>query len=822
MKYLVYLFSLVFLMLPLSANAQIQPDASLGTHVNNNVNINGALKDIINGGTIRGNNLFHSFSEFNINKVQQVYFANPIDITNIFARVTGVNPSYINGTLGVAYNANLFLINPNGVLFGEFASLNLKGSFIGTTADKVLFADNTEFSSRNPLTTQLLSVSVPIGLGFGTNSGTINVSGAGHNLIAKDAVLSPYTSTGSNSQLKVEAGQTLALIGAGVNINGGVLKAPGGRIDIGSVAGSQEVVKIDSTAQGLTFDYNNVSNFGNINFTQKSLVSTSGINAGSIQVSGKQVSLNDGSTLWIQNQGTQGAGAIQVNATDQIEVNGAVPNSNIRSYILAETVAPGSSSNIKISTPRLIVQDGGAVSSRTFSKGAAGSVDVNTTESVKISGYSSTNPRINSGITSFTFSNSNAQDVNISTKQLSVLDGAILASATFNQGTSGSVTVNADTIEVSGTTPDFASNSAIAASSYGSGNVGSVIINTRGLSVRDSGLVSTTSFGNGSAGVVKINSSEYIDVTGSKKGSRFPSLIVSAIDSQSESLRLLLNLPKVPMGNSGDININTRRLNVTDGAILGVYNSGIGNAGKLTINSNSVLLNNQGGIIATTFSGRGGNISVQANNIQLNRNSSITSTAMGLGNGGNIDLKADTIVGLNDSDITANAFQGKGGNININTQGIFSSFDSNITASSQLGINGEIKITTPQLNQQNNLQQQPTNFISTDVDVVASSCLAQRNATSGKFIVTGNGGLAVTPENDFDLPLSVVTVAPIITTSSNNNIKAQPSANHSKLQTWKIGNPIQQADQLVKTQDGRLLLVQSKLEQDIKSITCNG
>lgn len=814
MKYLVCLSSLVLLMLPLSTNAQIQPDTSLGTQVNNNVNINGALKDIIDGGTIQGNNLFHSFSEFNINQGQQVYFTNPIDITNIFARVTGSNPSHINGKLGVTFNANLFLINPNGVLFGEFASLDLKGSFIGTTADKVIFADNTEFGARNSQTTQLLTVSVPVGLGFGTNSGNISVSGAGHNLITRDAILSPYISTGSNSGLKVEPGQTLALIGAKVNMNGGVLKAPGARIEIGSVGSSQELVKIDSTAQGLAFDYNNVSNFGNISLSQKSLVSTSGINAGSIQVSGKQVSLNDGSILWIQNQGIQRAGAIQVTATDKIEVNGASPDSNIRSYILAETVAPGSSSDITISTPTLIVQDGGAISSRTFSQGATGSLNINATESIKLSGYSSTNPRINSGITSLTFSNSNAQDVNVSTKQLSVLNGAVLGSATFNGGASGNVTVSADTIKVSGTTPDFSSSSSIGAFSYGVGNAGNVLINTRGISVRDSGLVSTTSFGNGSAGVVKIDSSEYIDVTGNKKGSRFPSLIVSAIDSQTESLRLLLNLPKVPMGNSGDISIKTRQLNITDGAKLGVYNSGIGNAGKLTINSNSVLLNKQGGILATTFSGRGGNISIQARNIRLTNNSSITSTAMGLGDGGNIDLEADTIVGLNNSDITANAFEGKGGNININTQGIFRSFDSDITASSQLGINGEIQITTPQLNQQNNLQQQATNFIGTDVDVaVASSCLAQRNATSGKFVVTGNGGLAITPENDFDLPFLLVTTAPAIITKA--------STNNSKLQTWKIGNPIQQANQLIKTQDGRLLLVQTKIQQDIKSITCN-
>ena len=86
------------------AAAQITPDNTLGTErsrLDTNVLINNVLGDKINGGAIRDRNLFHSFSEFNINDPQRVYFSNPSGVLNILTRVTGGNASSILGTLGV-------------------------------------------------------------------------------------------------------------------------------------------------------------------------------------------------------------------------------------------------------------------------------------------------------------------------------------------------------------------------------------------------------------------------------------------------------------------------------------------------------------------------------------------------------------------------------------------------------------------------------------------------------------------------------------------------------------------------------------------------
>jgi filamentous hemagglutinin family protein len=127
-------------------SAQIIPDETLAAEssVVTPDNIRGiesglaegeALRVRISGGAIRGSNLFHSFREFNIGEGKGGYFENPAAIENIFSRVTGSNPSNILGTLGVLGNANLFFLNPNGILFGPNASLDLRGSFLATTAD---------------------------------------------------------------------------------------------------------------------------------------------------------------------------------------------------------------------------------------------------------------------------------------------------------------------------------------------------------------------------------------------------------------------------------------------------------------------------------------------------------------------------------------------------------------------------------------------------------------------------------------------------------------------------------------------------------------
>ena len=231
--------------------AQITPDDSLGNESSIVIpnNINGIQSDRLEGGATRGTNLFHSFQDFNVDANRGAYFANPADINNIFSRVTGANISQINGTLGVLGNANLFLINPNGIIFGENASLDLRGSFFASSADSLLF-DDFAYSASNPQAPPLLEINIPIGLSFRNNSG---------------AITNQSTSLDSNGNpvgLQVDAGQSLTLLGGEINFAGGRLTAPGGRVELGAVA-TEGTVTIGEDAS-LGFPENLVR--GNVNF----------------------------------------------------------------------------------------------------------------------------------------------------------------------------------------------------------------------------------------------------------------------------------------------------------------------------------------------------------------------------------------------------------------------------------------------------------------------------------------------------------------------------------------------------------------------------
>jgi filamentous hemagglutinin family protein len=158
--------------------AQIVPDATLGSEasvVNLGAEVNQRL---IEGGAARGNALFHSFEQFNVGSGERVDFANPNGITEILGRVTGSDVSDILGTLGVDGGASLFLLNPNGIVFGPDARLDISGSFTASTAERFIFADGAEFSAVHPQVAPLLTVNhVNPRLGYGVNEATMIVAG---------------------------------------------------------------------------------------------------------------------------------------------------------------------------------------------------------------------------------------------------------------------------------------------------------------------------------------------------------------------------------------------------------------------------------------------------------------------------------------------------------------------------------------------------------------------------------------------------------------------------------------------------------------------
>ncbi|MFG6105937.1 filamentous hemagglutinin N-terminal domain-containing protein [Leptothoe sp. EHU-05/26/07-4] len=192
--------------------AQLIPDTSLGAESSTvipGVTINGAVADRIDGGAERGSNLFHSFSEFNIDAGQRVYFANPESIDNILSRVTGTNTSNIDGLLGVDGPANLFFLNPNGIVFGPGAELDIHGSFTASTAASLPLANGGEFRAT-PLNNELLTFSTPLGVQFNHQ---------------------PQGDIDNQGDLTVDAGERLTLFGDNV-LNSGSLTTPSGTVEV--------------------------------------------------------------------------------------------------------------------------------------------------------------------------------------------------------------------------------------------------------------------------------------------------------------------------------------------------------------------------------------------------------------------------------------------------------------------------------------------------------------------------------------------------------------------------------------------------------------
>ncbi|MEG4421455.1 filamentous hemagglutinin N-terminal domain-containing protein [Microcoleus sp. LAD1_D5] len=740
------LFFAFLLLFPFPAIAQIIPDNTLGPESSRTVpdTINNLPSDRITGGATRGANLFHSLQQFNVGEGRGAYFANPNGIANIFTRVTGGNPSNILGVLGVQGNANLFLLNSKGIVFGPNARLDLRGSFLASSADSVVFENGYQFSSSNRQSLPLLNVNIPIGLNFRENPGKIinNSAAPALNLPQLPPGIPPIF---NNMGLAVPTGQTLALVGGDIGLNQGTLTASTGQVLLGSVA-SSGMVGLGATPFGLSLNYDNISNFGNIEITNGSLINTSGIGGGKVDIRGGNVNLNngriyaltlgniDGRAIDINAQnfraqgGTQistltagsgAGGAINIRATDSVEtlgigldnyrvfggqytVSGSFDPFDPQLVLITGTNSMGAAGNITIDTGKLLIDNGSAFTTTTLGGGNAGNITIRAGVLDMVASAIHSGPLLGSTGT--------GGNITFEGERLTVSDGAALISLTRGEGGAGNINIKAsESVEVLRTPTGSPVASLIGSTASGvNGQAGDINIDTKRLIISEGGGISLSSgavVGNqplnttgGPGGNLTVRATESVTVEGFSgvlaNGSRNPSFICADANTANRG---------------GSINISTPVLTLRDGGVISTASLGQGDAGSITIDAGHVEVIGNGGqgefnsqiqtsvgiaseLIDPNATANGGSLNLNVGELILRNGGTLNLQALGSGQAGNINVKADSISLDNQSSIDGRTASGPGANINLEARDVQLRRGSRITTDASMSEGGNINI----------------------------------------------------------------------------------------------------------------------------------
>jgi filamentous hemagglutinin family protein len=668
--------------------AQVVPDETLGAE-RSRVNAINALNDRIDGGALRGSNLFHSFQRFDIEAGRSVYF-NDRGASNIFSRVTGGGlPSSINGTLGAYGTANLFFINPNGITFGSGARLAVGGSFVATTANSLIFDKGSVFSASNPAAPPLLTIDtqVPIGLQFEGKPNSIIVNGVGGPQNTES-----YLSVLPSNNLRLVGGN-IEIFGKGRNSDIVTLQAPNGKILLGSIAEAGTV----------------------------KLINDGGLELPDSLKRG-DISLTNGALLKTENQGTTYLYADGINLKETSQISG-----NLSIDAIGEVKIEG---NSKLKNNRQFSLDAKSLLIREINENDVvfGNAKINVVNNVSLEKAQIVGDNIT--LKSGTLALTKASKINTGKSGSSDIGNILLQvqghillegeSSFFtgvppdNQGNAGSITIIANSLEVLG-------NSQINSSQSQDGKAGDISLQVRkeisfGGESKIVSSVSKNAKGSGGTIIIK---SDSLDIKGESKFNASLSGKGSAgdIDIQvhkitlDEKAEILASVNVGGDGTTGNIDIKTDSLKVYNAAQIVNANSGTNpkKSGTITIVSQGeVDLLNGGGIRASVFENAqslsGGNIDIIARSVSVkdgsqietnisgtsqNASNSISIKATdsiiidgynkafntglltdvqkgGLGNAAEISVNVPNLILRNNAKISASTSSGNGGNVYLN------------------------------------------------------------------------------------------------------------------------------------------------------------
>ena len=665
---------------PASAQLMPVPDDTLGENASTLKSLDPDYPgDIVEGGLRTGDALFHSFQEFHVEAGRAIYFDDP-GVNSILSRVTGDTESQILGLLGVLGDADLFLFNSNGIVFGRNARLDLKGgSFLATTADAVEFDG---LGDNLPEDGPMLTVRPSAFLFNRENPAAI---------VNNSRTLPP---TGLDSApgggLRVADGERITLLGGDISMDGGGVSALGGRVDMGglsesgrvlfnadgsltfpedvarsdtSIANGSRVVASDFTKSGgsvtITADELNIINgsgvsagtVGESEFTGgqagditlnasriqldrsgiDNIVRASRSEGGDVLITADEFSMSGGSNVQSTLLGEGNAGKVKIETRDRTVIDRSLVSSGLGGGDRIK-IATGNAGNIEITTPVLLLTNGALLRADTIGRGNAGDVIINAPEHVTLERSS----RIFSSVsTNFagTPAIGDGGDIRITTPMLSLTDSSELSSRTIGQGDGGNIQVMADSLTLTG-------QSRFSTSSAGQGRAGDVSMQIRDRALFDSSFISS---GLG----------------------RF--LTDVATESNAGDRR-----------KAGNIQITAGSLDLTNGSTLQSITDGRGNAGDVTVQArdrieiegiNPEIRSIASSIFAITrvgAEGKGGNVSLTADSIRLAGNGLVSTTTSNRFAGGSVAVQANTLeLSGGGRIITTTGGSGRAGDINL-------------------------------------------------------------------------------------------------------------------------------------------------------------
>ena len=631
-------------------------------------------------GLTRGNNLLHTFLTFNIDAGESATFTGSNDISNIIARVSGDSASQIDGLLrSTITDANLFLINPNGIAFGAGASIDVNGSVHISTADSIVFADDSRLLVSDTGASGF-TTAAPAAFGFGDAAAGISFDGV------------------TISTLETDRLSALSLVGGDINLTESSITVAGGDIDVFANGGAQDVA-LAAGDRDLAIAELGVITISNEVFTPGKIdLNTSGEAAGRLSLSAAEIGLTR-AFVFSDTEGNGTGGAIDVWATDALVLSEGA-------RITTDATGGGAGGDLSIQSASVSLSGTNtALAASTLSAGGdAGNINV-VADSVSIVE--------NAQISSVTSTASPGGDITISTGVLTMASGGQIAGQATSRGQGADVVITAtDRISIDATGTSAGEETGIRVDSinflpfFTGGDAGDIVITAPTLNLTGNAVIAAqaTLPSSGAPGAITLNVDDLV-ING---GSRISTLTSSSVDAgaiviNTESLQIAgsgssITATSQSSATGGGIALSGNTISVVDGATVTVNASSSGDAGDISLIALERLAVLDGAQIKTNAENSGGgNVTIDVIDTIYLRDSTVTASAGGTesdDNGGNISIDPRFVI-LDNASIVAQAVAGNGGLIDLVADNYIADTQSFLDASSELGNDGEVRITTP-------------------------------------------------------------------------------------------------------------------------------